>query len=74
LKNDGSLGAIKEGAMSLRSLSSRTSALAWSSIVALILGSGEGVWGALLLTNLKATPAIPWAVAVMSLFSWLMWK
>jgi membrane protease YdiL (CAAX protease family) len=61
--------------MSIRSLSSRTSVAVWNSIVAfLILGLGQGVWGALLLTNLKTTPAIPWAVAVMSLFLWLMWK
>ena len=61
--------------MSIRSLSSRTWAVAWSSIVAfIILGFGQGVWGALLLTNLKATPAIPWAVAVMSFILWLMWK
>jgi len=34
----------------------------------------QGVWAALVITNLKASPAIPWAVALMALFLWLGWK
>ena len=34
----------------------------------------QGVWAALVVTNLKASPAIPWAVALMALFLWLGWK
>lgn len=34
----------------------------------------QDVWAALVITNLKASPAIPWAVALMALFLWLGWK
>jgi membrane protease YdiL (CAAX protease family) len=48
---------------------------AWSAILAFfILGFGQGVWGTLLVTNLKTHPAIPWAVPVMAVVLWLMWK
>jgi membrane protease YdiL (CAAX protease family) len=47
----------------------------WAAVLSfLILGFGQGVWGALLVTNLKTNPAIPWAVPVMALVLWLMWK
>jgi membrane protease YdiL (CAAX protease family) len=49
--------------------------VAWSAVLALlILGFGQGVWGALLVSNLKTNPSIPWAVPVMAVFLWLMWK
>jgi hypothetical protein len=49
--------------------------VAWSAILAfLILGFGQGLWGALLVGNLKTGPAIPWAVPAMALILWLMWK
>lgn len=33
-----------------------------------------GLWTALLAINLATTPAIPWAVAVMALLLWLLWR
>jgi membrane protease YdiL (CAAX protease family) len=35
---------------------------------------GQGVWTALVTTNLATTPAIPWSVAVMALFLRLAWQ
>jgi membrane protease YdiL (CAAX protease family) len=47
----------------------------WAAVLSLlILGFGQGVWGALLVANLKTNPAIPWAVPVMATVLWLMWK
>jgi membrane protease YdiL (CAAX protease family) len=61
--------------MSVPSISARIRSVAWSAILAfLILGLGQGVWGALLVSNLRTSPAIPWAVAVMFLILWLMWQ
>lgn len=40
----------------------------------LILAFGQGLWGAMAFLNLKISPAIPWAVAVMAPLLWLMWK
>ncbi len=52
--------------------------------LALIVGFGAlafvltavvgGIWSALLTVNLATSPAIPWAVAVMALLLWLMWR
>ncbi len=59
----------------MRSVLGRILTVAWSAILAfLILAFGQGVWGALVFSNLRATPAIPWAVAVMALLLWLMWQ
>jgi len=33
-----------------------------------------GVWSALLVTNLRTSPAVPWSVPVMALLLWLMWR
>lgn len=33
-----------------------------------------GVWGGLLLTNLRTTPAIPWSVLAMGFILWLAWR
>jgi len=61
--------------MSFSPLSTRIWSVAWSAILAfLILVVGQGVWGALRLSNLRISPAIPWAVAGMSLMLWLMWQ
>lgn len=61
--------------MNARTLSRRFLSLAWSAILAfLILAFGQGVWGALLSSNLKTSKAIPWAVPVMALVLWLMWQ
>ncbi len=58
----------------MRSLASRSLAVAWSAILAfLILAFGQGVWGALVVSNLRTSPAIPWAVPVMAILLWLMW-
>lgn len=40
-------------------------------VVALFPG---GVWTALLITNLRLSPNIPWAVLVMGLFLWTLWR
>jgi len=63
------------GVMSARSLSGRLLSLARSAILAfVILALGQGVWGALLVANLRTTTAVPWAVAVMPIVLWLMWR
>ncbi len=60
---------------STRSFPGKLLVAGWSAILAFfILGFGQGVWGALLVTNLKTHPAIPWAVPVMAVVLWLMWK
>ncbi len=33
-----------------------------------------GIWSALLVSNLRSSPAVPWSVAAMSLLPWLMWS
>ncbi len=33
-----------------------------------------GIWSALLLANLRSSPAVPWSVPVMTLLLWLMWR
>jgi hypothetical protein len=69
-RTDGDQGGVK-------SLHSRGRILrvAWSGILALvILAFGQGVWAGLLFINLRTSPAIPWAVPVMSLILWLMWQ
>src|SRR5215831_9259972 len=47
----------------------------WAGVLAvLIVTVGQLLWGALLLTNLKVSPKIPWSAAVMALVLWLMWQ
>src|SRR6266568_3724126 len=59
----------------MRSLPGRLLNVAWSAVLALlILGFGQGVWGVLLIGNLKTTPTIPWAFPVMTLVLGLMWQ
>ena len=58
----------------MRSLSGRIMAVAWSGILGfLIIVFGAGVWAALVASNLKTSPAVPWAVPVMALVLGLMW-
>ncbi len=46
----------------------------WAAILAfLITAYGEGLWGALVFTNLKQGPALPWSVAVMAVLLAVMW-
>ena len=60
---------------STRSFPGKLVMVAWSAILAfLVLAFGQGVWGVLLVTNLKTHPAIPWAVPVMAVVLWVMWK
>jgi membrane protease YdiL (CAAX protease family) len=33
-----------------------------------------GIWSALLVTNLRVSPAVPWSVPAMALLLWLMWS
>ena len=40
-------------------------------VIALFPG---GVWTALLITNLRLSPSIPWAVVAMGIFLWAMWR
>jgi len=49
--------------------------VAWSAVLAfVILAFGQGVWAALLIYNLRRTPAAPWAVPAMAIVLWLMWR
>ena len=60
---------------SVRSLPGKILMVAWSAVLAfLILAFGQGAWGLLLATNLRVSPAIPWAVPAMALVLWLMWE
>jgi membrane protease YdiL (CAAX protease family) len=57
------------------SLLRRLVAIVWSAILAfVILAFGQGVWAALFISNLKTSPQIPWAVVVMAVVLWVMWK
>jgi membrane protease YdiL (CAAX protease family) len=57
------------------SLSQRILAIAWSALLAfLITAFAHGTFAVLLGSNLRTTPAIPWAVIVMALVLWLMWQ
>ncbi len=47
----------------------------WSALLAFLITTvGQGVWGALVVTNLATSPAVPWAAVVMGLVLWLMWQ
>ena len=35
---------------------------------------GGGIWSALLITNLRSSPVVPWSVPTMALVLWLMWS
>jgi len=60
---------------SARSFPGKLLMVVWATILSfLILGFGQGAWGALLVTNLRTDPAIPWAVPAMAVVLWLMWK
>jgi len=58
-----------------RSLSRPILAVVWSGFLSFcILVVGQGVWGALLVGNLKTSPAIPWCAPVMAIVLWLFWR
>lgn len=55
--------------------SPRLLALVLCGILALVLTvTVGGIWTALVAANLAISPAIPWAVAVMGLLLWLLWR
>jgi membrane protease YdiL (CAAX protease family) len=57
------------------SLVSRLPAVVGCGLLAVVLTAGTGgVWTALLDSNLRTRPAIPWAVGVMALLLWLLWQ
>ena len=59
----------------MHAFSGRTLAVARATLLAfLILGVNSGIWGALLISNLRTTPVIPWASPIMALYLWLMWQ
>jgi|SRR5271165_667380 len=47
----------------------------WAALLAfLILGIGQGIWGALFVGNIRSTPSFPWAVPAMAVVLWFMWQ
>jgi membrane protease YdiL (CAAX protease family) len=66
----------KEGDVSeARSFSTRILKLTGFGLVAFTITTlAGGIWSALLILNLKTTPAIPWSVLVMGLLLWLAWS
>lgn len=55
--------------------SERMRAVLWVALVtAVITIVGAGIWSALITTNLRVTPAIPWAVPVMAIVLWIIWQ
>jgi membrane protease YdiL (CAAX protease family) len=62
----------REGNMSY---GQRLLSVLWAGFLAsVILSIGQLAWGALLFTNLKTSPNVPWAVAAMALVLWLLWQ
>lgn len=58
-----------------RSFAARTLRLAGFGLLAFaITALAGGIWSALLVTNLRSTPAIPWSVPAMALLLWLAWS
>jgi membrane protease YdiL (CAAX protease family) len=56
-------------------IAQRLLSVLWAGLLAfIILGLGQFLWGTLLFINLKATPNVPWAVAVMGVLLWVMWQ
>ncbi len=59
----------------MRALLRGIGVVAWATFLAILIGLlGQGVWAALIVSNLATTPTIPWAVAVIALFPWLEWQ
>jgi membrane protease YdiL (CAAX protease family) len=59
----------------MRSLPSKLRQIIWSAFLAfLILGIGQGIWGALLVSNLKSSPTMPWSAPAMAVLLWLIWQ
>jgi membrane protease YdiL (CAAX protease family) len=57
------------------SFGKRLMSILWAGVTAsLILTVGQLMWVALLTTNLKVSPKIPWSAAVMAFALWLLWQ
>src|SRR5690242_13091182 len=56
-------------------IAGRGIAIIRAAVIAVLIGLvGQGAWSALVAINLKLTPAIPWAVAIMAAVLWAMWQ
>lgn len=59
----------------MRSIWGTVSAGLWTGALAVVMtGLVSGVWGGLLLTNLRVSPMIPWAAVTMAALLWLLWS
>jgi membrane protease YdiL (CAAX protease family) len=59
----------------MATLFSRFQAVIWAGILSsIIVVTGAGIWTALLTSNLKTTPTIPWSAPVMALILLLIWQ
>ena len=53
----------------------RVVSVVWAAVLALvILNVGQRCWGALLFTNLRVSPTIPWSAGAMAVVLWVMWQ
>jgi membrane protease YdiL (CAAX protease family) len=44
-------------------------------VLALVLTTfAQGLWAALLVVNLRTTPAVPWSVVAMAMLLWILWQ
>ena len=58
-----------------RSFATRTLKVVGFGLLAFAITSlAGGIWSALLVTNLRSSPAVPWSVPAMALLLWLMWS
>jgi hypothetical protein len=58
-----------------RSFSTRTLNVVGLGLLALAITIlAGGIWSALLVTNLRSSPAVPWSVPAMALLLWLAWS
>ena len=59
----------------MSSIWQRIPAVIWSALLGLVISMfAGGVWAGLFVSNLKTSPAIPWAVIPMAFVLWLMWQ
>jgi membrane protease YdiL (CAAX protease family) len=59
----------------MQSLFRRIWTVIWSGLMGLLITLlGSVVWESLITANIRTSPRIPWAVAVMALVLWLMWQ
>jgi membrane protease YdiL (CAAX protease family) len=58
-----------------RSLAFRILKVAAFGLLAFVITTlAGGIWSALIITNLRSTPALPWSFPVMAVLLWLIWK